>query len=244
MRRPPEIPRPDEEPDPSARRLLTPLENRKRIEVLRSTEAIEGRHGKVRTYKSGCRCERCRIGFRETEREARRRRRGRRPPSHVHGTVNGYNYWRCRCEECKAANAEYRRAGRNDPDRPHGTLSMYGLGCRCRACRVARRDKGREHRRKKKGLPTPEWVHGTTNGYINWGCRCDGCKAAASMHRKEGHEKALAGPVPDRAHGTRSGYQHYGCRCEECRAASYAYEKKRRIPRAMPPRSRHAQIKT
>lgn len=40
----------------------------------------------------------------------------------VHGTRNAYNYWRCRCEECKAAQsewtAEYREQRKRRPIAP------------------------------------------------------------------------------------------------------------------------------
>lgn len=45
------------------------------------------------------------------------------------------------------------------------------------------------HERKRQILsgeiPTPEYVHGTTNGYGNWFCRCEGCCRAWSLRQKE-----------------------------------------------------------
>lgn len=57
-----------------------------------------------------------------------------------HGTVSGYSYHKCRCDQCRAASTEYRRKRRQrgiNADSPitHGTLTGYDLGCRCDPCR-------------------------------------------------------------------------------------------------------------
>ena len=63
-----------------------------------------------------------------------------------HGSVNGYNNLKCRCDECRAANAAYRldwlrRRGHNpidDDDPRHGTIGGYtNYSCRCDKCRAA-----------------------------------------------------------------------------------------------------------
>jgi len=58
-----------------------------------------------------------------------------------HGTPNGYGNLRCRCEECRAAHADFcydRRAVRMErpvPEHVHGTPNGYGnYGCRCQMC--------------------------------------------------------------------------------------------------------------
>lgn len=65
-----------------------------------------------------------------------------------HGTRSGYYYHKCRCLECKAANAktmrEWRQRNSLDPENkniPHGTPSGYtNYMCRCDLCLKARRD--------------------------------------------------------------------------------------------------------
>ncbi len=70
-----------------------------------------------------------------------------------HGTIDGYNRHRCRCDECKAAHRE-----------------------RCITNRQRRLDQRIEVDGKFYS-PIVE-RHGTTNGYRNYGCRCAGCTAA------------------------------------------------------------------
>lgn len=63
-----------------------------------------------------------------------------------HGTVNGYNNWRCRCEACSAAGARFnaaakqerRKRGLPEGDGRHGTVNGYtNWGCRCTDCKAA-----------------------------------------------------------------------------------------------------------
>jgi len=85
-----------------------------------------------------------------------------------HGTINGYNNYKCRCPMCKQAWADYmrdlnHRRGRHQPmeqylqelrDRPlpaHGTESRYiKYKCRCNECRYA----AMVARAARKGRPT------------------------------------------------------------------------------------------
>jgi predicted metal-dependent hydrolase len=75
----------------------------------------------------------------------------------VHGTVNGYNYHRCRCDDCCAAVAAGWRARRERatqaPDKqvPHGTRHghLY-YGCGCGPCREANRTYLREYRARRR----------------------------------------------------------------------------------------------
>jgi hypothetical protein len=76
---------------------------------------------------------------------ARNRASGLEPGDPRHGTVNGYDNHRCRCDDCKAAwariSADRRRRRayviRSDDER-HGTNSFYcNHGCRCPACTEA-----------------------------------------------------------------------------------------------------------
>lgn len=81
-------------------------------------------------------------------------------PTAPHGTANGYDIYRCRCEPCRLVKLEYlakqqarRLAERVEvdgrlvhPKAKHGTLYAYrAYGCRCEACRAVSRD----HRAKQ-----------------------------------------------------------------------------------------------
>jgi hypothetical protein len=66
-----------------------------------------------------------------------------------HGQRSTYSYWKCRCDECKQANAEYMSAlrARKALGQPlkynHGTVANYEQGCRCWWCeKVARLMRG------------------------------------------------------------------------------------------------------
>ena len=54
-------------------------------------------------YRAGCRCEVCRNGHRIHQQRLREAARWKEIPESVHGTTNGYGYWDCRCELCRAA---------------------------------------------------------------------------------------------------------------------------------------------
>ena len=64
-----------------------------------------------------------------------------------HGTTNGYNNLKCRCEACRAAWAEFCAEMRmvrrikllsGDGAPTHGKASTYGnYGCRCQPCTTA-----------------------------------------------------------------------------------------------------------
>lgn len=65
------------------------------------------------------------------------------PPA-AHGTITGYNYWKCRCERCTEKNREYHQARRKTagtlpmPASAHGTDNGYKYyKCRCDECRFA-----------------------------------------------------------------------------------------------------------
>jgi hypothetical protein len=123
-----------------------------------------------------------------------------------HGNVRRYNDFKCRCDLCKDAKAEYRRTKMPKYER----LTI---------------EQGRE-----LGLPEPE--HGTTSSYNNWSCRCDLCVAAASADsmvrmkefKETASERMLAGELHP-THGTWSTYCAYSCRCDECKAAASEYGK-------------------
>lgn len=64
----------------------------------------------------------------------------------MHGTINGYSQYVCRCGPCKdvwrkrQAELQQELANRPTPDRVHGSLNGYNnYGCRCDRCREAKR---------------------------------------------------------------------------------------------------------
>lgn len=69
-------------------------------------------------------------------------------------------------------------------NRAHGTDSRYVGGCRCDACRDARRRYQAESNRRRQarmiaGEVTPP--HGRNSTYNNYGCRCEPCRAAKAV---------------------------------------------------------------
>lgn len=103
-----------------------------------------------------------------------------------HGTRNAYLKRACRCDECRAANAEYnrqwrdRRAGGVAPEAnaslPHGRLATYNnCNCRCEPCSQAMREHKMERATQIRG--TEPSMHGL-DGYKRFGCRCAVCCAA------------------------------------------------------------------
>lgn len=74
----------------------------------------ERRHGTKYNYGLGCRCELCTEAMRiaqKTRNENRNDRiipfKSRSKTGLVHGTLNGYQYYKCRCDACKKAVSEY-----------------------------------------------------------------------------------------------------------------------------------------
>jgi hypothetical protein len=68
-----------------------------------------------------------------------------------HGTYSRYTNQECRCDQCRAANAEYARRRRRervvDDWAKHGRVSTYkNYMCRCDDCRAAVRAEGRVRR--------------------------------------------------------------------------------------------------
>lgn len=76
-------------------------------------------------------------------------------PRRGHGSTYSYQYEKCRCTLCRAANATYHRlllaryratGGRGE----HGTYYRWQTGCRCRACLDASAAVSREKKRKRR----------------------------------------------------------------------------------------------
>jgi hypothetical protein len=104
-----------------------------------------------------------------------------------HGTVNGYNNWGCRCEECHQAQRDYyghkpmaEHLAEVEPE--HGTEGRYTSrkwACRCDLCREAANDARRERRQ----YPNVR-RHGLHSSYGS-GCRCDDCRAAHTVYTQK-----------------------------------------------------------
>ena len=76
------------------------------------------------------------------------------PAQPIHGTLSGYQYHGCRCDDCKAANAasfrRWRTTMRGTEPRKHGIVSAYThYRCRCDACVEAARQSWREYRERR-----------------------------------------------------------------------------------------------
>src|SRR5262250_201622 len=92
-------------------------------------------------YRQGCRCDTCRTeaSAYQLALQQRRRDQGIQPP--VHGTLNGYNNYRCRCDACKAAYREWQQAYRG------AAMSKVKISP-ARAASLARGDVIKVHGRK------------------------------------------------------------------------------------------------
>lgn len=79
-------------------------------------------HGTISRHRAGCRCRPCQNIAARTVLAAQHRRaldcvtgtngRAYNPNVPTHGTVNGYNNYRCRCDACTAANTAQSTANR------------------------------------------------------------------------------------------------------------------------------------
>lgn len=86
-------------------------------------------------------------------------------PDFTHG-VQGYNYRKCRCPVCQAANTARNKQGRKhrqslvaagDPRVPHGRGGYTNWGCRCEVCTTANTEacsRYRQARRDRKASVT------------------------------------------------------------------------------------------
>jgi len=95
------------------------------------------------------------------------------PDDPRHGTENGYNNIKCRCERCRRAHrdyqARYMRRVLEDGSLvnatvEHGSAYRYDVGCRCDACRQAHNLKSRTTKaniRARKKLETESMSDGT-----------------------------------------------------------------------------------
>lgn len=119
----------------------------------------EGEHG-LNAYGRGCRCAVCKSANAERARDYRRRRTETGPPDSAHGTINAYQNYGCRCEQCRAAGAAANQAAylarsggvlkkprlTTLEKESHGLYRYKNHGCRCEVCRAASRDESRRRR--------------------------------------------------------------------------------------------------
>lgn len=63
-------------------------------------------HGTVYAYRTGCRCADCTTANYRAQKRWRTSAAGKPVPDGVHGTINGYKVYGCRCEACKKAQAD------------------------------------------------------------------------------------------------------------------------------------------
>jgi hypothetical protein len=115
-------------------------------------------HGRVSTYRHGCRCPDCQAAEAARKHALKVKRRGQSPPDGTpHGAYSTYTNWSCRCEACKTAMRAYMRKWRAvaragldwEPD--HGIYTTYtNHGCRCESCTAAWRDYARSRYARKK----------------------------------------------------------------------------------------------
>ena len=148
-------------------------------------------HGTAGGYTNfACRCEDCTRAQREADRKyrannpekvraANARYKARLEQTQFadipHGTIGGYNNYKCRCADCRKANT-----------------------ARCQRYRDANRDKVNEYaakvRARLRGTEPPN--HGTHHAYCNYGCRCSLCKEAQREYHRKRRATKLAEVVP------------------------------------------------
>lgn len=68
-------------------------------------------HGTLSRYQRGCSCDACRRANAASVAQRKARAAGTAKPW-MHGRLNTYNYYACRCEACCQANRDYQTAYR------------------------------------------------------------------------------------------------------------------------------------
>jgi hypothetical protein len=109
-----------------------------------------------------------------------------------HGTVTGYTARRCRCDECRAAWADYMRLYNQ------GRRRTTAQPAECPTCgrHISRPGAMGRHR-----VDCPV-QHGIISRYLN-GCRCADCRRVAADHRRQARIRAAE--RAGRQYGTRRG---------------------------------------
>lgn len=183
-------------------------------------------HGTRNTYlRHKCRCEPCVKAAQEYSREWYQKNAERRKmlaakwaaankdaerviPDDKHGTVSGYEYWRCRCEQCRTAVREAKRQYGGyqprpcDEDIPHGTRSKYRRGCRCEFCVTAKREQARQHYRKHRAVTyakTRAWIKANQDRYRKWQANHYLANHEENKAKRREYERANRSAAIDRA---------------------------------------------
>ncbi len=145
-----------------------------------------------------------------------------------HGTSNGYEYNKCRCDECRAWRAAKKRAYREQKNSAgpssiqHGTYTAYTYNrCRCDECRAWSSATRRQQREAVASRPPSDpstFKHGTYTGYRTHKCRCDECRGYNTRAAGKTRERRSQEPSDPTSfeHGTSNAYNYRGCRCDEC----------------------------
>lgn len=117
-----------------------------------------------------------------------------------HGTRSRYTGGACRCDACRAANAEYQKNANVDRARriqadpsltEHGESTYQNWCCRCAVCAAAHKAamSAGYHSRKARLIADPSIrPHGTRRTYAGWGCRCEACTNAAAEYARSRRE--------------------------------------------------------
>lgn len=64
------------------------------------------KHGTMSKYRQGCSCDKCRAANKARCDELKEQRLQRPIPRRVHGSLNGYNNYNCRCAKCVVVHRE------------------------------------------------------------------------------------------------------------------------------------------
>lgn len=76
--------------------------------IARRTGRTPPAHGNSTYSNWGCRCEICKAAHAAVVKAFHDRNKGKEPPEH--GTMNAYQHYSCRCDECKQVAQDYRLA--------------------------------------------------------------------------------------------------------------------------------------
>lgn len=96
-------------------------------------------------------------------------------PKFKHGTLNGYNYHKCRCPDCVMANRVRVKRYYDENPLQRELKKIYDM------------THERSHQapdRATRALLPDDPRHGTVNAYDNWNCRCVPCKEAVASRNR------------------------------------------------------------
>lgn len=154
-------------------------------------------------------------------------------PIDQHGTLNGYTYYNCRCDECCNAGKNYRiknetqikeriyikRVGRKE-------FALKYLGGKCVICGTDDNLEfdHKDYRTKIKCISN--FLLGKLELLI---LELDKCQLLCKIcHRVKSNAEETERKTKGLVHGTLTGYTKYKCRCDECKKACAISNKKHR----------------